>query len=67
MGNALFVGTVVLTLVQVVISSESPVLAAAIIGGAVLLLVGVVETTSRYGTSDAGGERSSPQKARFPT
>lgn len=44
MGKGLFVGAVVLTLVQVVISSSSPVRDAAMIGGgAVLLLVGLVE------------------------
>lgn len=43
MGKGLFVGAVVLTLVQVVISSSSPVRDAAMIGRAVLLLVGLVE------------------------
>jgi len=41
MGKAVVVGTVVVTLVQVVIASNSPVLDAAMVGGAVLLLVHV--------------------------
>ena len=41
MGKAVIVGAVVVTLVQVVIASNSPVLDAAMVGGSVLLLVHV--------------------------
>jgi hypothetical protein len=39
MGKAVVVGAVVVTVVQVVIASNSPVLDAAMVGGAVLFLV----------------------------
>jgi len=41
MGKAVAVGAVVVTLVQVVIASNSPILDAAMVGGSVLLLVHV--------------------------
>jgi hypothetical protein len=61
MSKALIVGAVVVTLVQVVIASNSPILDASMIGGAVLLLVALWDELVQ-GTSHAGAERSSPQE-----
>jgi hypothetical protein len=61
MSKALIVGAVVVTLVQVVIASNSPILDASMVGGAVLFLVALWDEFARE-TSPAGAERSSPQE-----
>ena len=60
MSKALIVGAVIVTLVQVVIASDSPVFDASMIGGAVLLLVALWDALVQ-GASRAGAERSSSQ------
>lgn len=47
MSKALTVGAVVVTLVQVVIASNAPILDASLIGGAVLLLVALWDELAR--------------------